>query len=74
MKGLYALGAGLALMTAPAAAAAIPARKGADIFDVSFAHRRSGRGKFKPRRHGQKLKSCRVKVGKRVRRKHRRAA
>jgi hypothetical protein len=32
------------------------------------------RGKHQPRRHGQKLKSCRVKIGRRVRRKHRRAA
>jgi hypothetical protein len=32
------------------------------------------RGKRKPPRHGQKLKSCRIKVGRRVRRKHRRAA
>lgn len=31
------------------------------------------RGKHKPRRHGQTLKSCRVKIGRRVRRKHRRA-
>lgn len=32
------------------------------------------RGKHKLPRHGQKLKSCRVKIGRRVRRKHRRAA
>lgn len=31
-------------------------------------------GKRKLRRHGQKLKSCRIKIGRRVRRKHRKAA
>jgi len=31
-------------------------------------------GKHKLRRHGQKLRSCRNKISRRVRRKHRRAA
>ena len=34
---------------------------------------RRGRGKHKPRRHGQKLKSCRNKISRRVKRRHRRA-
>jgi hypothetical protein len=35
---------------------------------------RPTRGKRKLRRHGRKLRSCRRKIGRRVRRRHRRAA
>jgi hypothetical protein len=47
--------------------------------DGSFLPRRRSRstttkrGKHKKPRHGQKPKSCRAKIGRRVRRKHRRA-
>jgi hypothetical protein len=61
------------MAAAPAVAASV-----ADVVPLPGSlrgkERHPSRGKRKLPRHGQKLKSCRNKVSRRVRRKHRRAA
>lgn len=76
MRNLYSLAAVAALLATPMAAPAVTEPSVGPRFKHcgGYTRPRPATGKGKPGRHGQKLKSCRLKVGKRVRRKHRRAA
>lgn len=73
---------GASLAAAAAALAVTIANTAPDMDDIAgsvFLPGNSGRpttkrGKHKLPRHGQKLKSCRNKISRRVRRKHRRAS
>lgn len=71
----YAMIGGVAAMLAGSVAAGAAASTSAPT-EPAYGEpdRHKSSGKHKPRRHGQKLKSCRVKIGRRARRKHRRAA
>jgi hypothetical protein len=76
VRGLYKIAVLDPLMVSPAVASGVAAspRSRADDFKFcgGYTKARPAGGKHKPRHHGQKLKSCRVKIGRRVRRKHRR--
>jgi hypothetical protein len=68
------------LLAAAVASSSYTLTAGAADLSVPFVDISGGgrpttkRGKHKLPRHGQKLKSCRNKISRRVRRKHRRAA